>query len=215
MRQPSSEFDSARAEMLNQHLRRRGIRSSAVLAAMERVPRESFVPEAVRDEAYSDRALQIDCHQTISQPYIVALMTEALQLTGRERVLEIGTGSGYQTAVLAELSAEVYSIERHAPLSQQAAERLERLDYRNVHLRVGDGGLGWPEAAPFDRCLIAAAAPEVPEEVWKQMREGGILVAPLGTSEEQTLYAFHKVAGKAEGQALTLCRFVPLVRDEA
>jgi protein-L-isoaspartate(D-aspartate) O-methyltransferase len=207
------QFETARNEMLEQHLRQRGIRSSAVLATMERVPREAFVPAALRDEAYSDRALQIDCQQTISQPYIVALMTEALQLTGNERVLEIGTGSGYQTAVLAELAAEVYSIERHEPLSHQAAVRLRQLGYTNVHLKVGDGSHGWLDAAPFDRCLIAAAAQEIPPAVWQQLREGGVLVAPLGTFEEQTLYVFHKVVGEPKGQALTLCRFVPLVKD--
>lgn len=197
--------------MLEEHLRGRGIRSSAVLAAMAAVPREAFVPEPLRDEAYSDRALLIDCDQTISQPYIVALMSEALQLTGRERVLEIGTGSGYQTAVLAELAGEVYSIERHEPLSRQAADRLALLGYTNVNLRIGDGSLGWAEHAPFDRCLIAAAATEVPPAVWEQLAEGGILVAPIGTREEQTLYAFHKVAGQPQAKALTLCRFVPLV----
>ena len=205
------ELQSARSEMLEQHLRRRGIRSTAVLSAMERVPREAFVPESFVHEAYADRALQIDCQQTISQPYIVALMSDALQLTGNERVLEIGTGSGYQTAVLAELAGEVFSIERHEFLARQAAERLNRLGYKNVHLRIGDGALGWPEAAPFDRCLIAAAAAEVPPAIWDQLREGGILVAPLGSSEEQTLYAFHKVAGQPQGGAITLCRFVPLI----
>ena len=205
------DFKAAREEMLESHLRKRGIRSTAVLAAMARVPREEFVPDSFRDEAYADRALQIDCQQTISQPYIVALMSEALQLTGHERVLEIGTGSGYQTAVLAELAGEVYSIERHETLSLQAAERLQRLGYTNVSLRLGDGSLGWPEVAPFDRCLIAAAATDLPPAVWEQLAEGGILVAPLGTQEEQTLYTFHKVGGRAKPQALTLCRFVPLV----
>jgi len=208
------ELQSARDEMLEQHLRKRGIRSSSVLSAMERVPREIFVPESLRSEAYADRALRIDCEQTISQPYIVALMSEALQLTGKERVLEIGTGSGYQTAVLAEMSAEVHSIERHESLSRQAAERLQLLGCSNVSLRVADGALGWAEAAPFDRCLIAAAATDVPPAVWEQLREGGILVAPIGTPEEQTLYAFHKVAGQAQPQALTLCRFVPLVSGQ-
>lgn len=207
------DLESARSQMLQQHLRNRGIRSLAALSAMERVPREAFVPGPFLDEAYADRALQIGCEQTISQPYIVALMTEALQLTGREKVLEIGAGSGYQTAILAELAGEVYSIERHEPLAREAVERLGKLGYKNVFLRHGDGTLGWPEAAPFDRCLIAAAADEVPPAVWNQLGEGAILVAPLGTADEQTLYAYHKIAGKAERQAITLCRFVPLISE--
>lgn len=210
----ASELESARQQMIEQHLRKRGIRSSTVLAAMERVPREEFVPEPLWPEAYSDRALRIDCDQTISQPYIVALMTEALQLTGQERVLEIGTGSGYQTALLAELAAEVFSIERHEPLSLKAAQRLKQLGYNNISLRVGDGSLGWPDAAPFDRCLIAAAAADILPALWEQLREGGILVAPIGDAAEQTLYAIHKVAGQPQAHALTPCRFVPLISDQ-
>jgi protein-L-isoaspartate(D-aspartate) O-methyltransferase len=209
----SDTLRSARQQMLDEHLRKRGIRSSAVLAAMDAVPREAFVPEGMLEEAYADRALLVDCEQTISQPYIVALMTEALQLSGPERVLEIGTGTGYQTAVLARLAGEVYSIERHEALARQAAERLTRLGCENVHLRIGDGSLGWPEAAPFDRCLIAAAASEVPPLVWEQLAEGGIVVAPLGSREEQVLYAIHKINGQAQPKTLTGCRFVPLVSD--
>jgi protein-L-isoaspartate(D-aspartate) O-methyltransferase len=210
----SLNYDMARQQMLDAHLKQRGIRSSAVLGAMARVPREAFVPESESGLAYADQALAIDCAQTISQPYIVALMTEALAVSRDDRVLEIGTGSGYQTAVLAELAGEVYSVERHAPLSQQAAERLARLGYQNVHLRVGDGSLGWPEAGPYQRIMITAAGSEVPTALWEQLAEGGVLVAPLGDAEEQVLYAIHKVGGRSERQVLTRCRFVPLVAGE-
>ena len=165
--------------MLRQ-LAERSIRSTRVLAAMDRVPRERFVPEGVRHLAYADRALPIGCNQTISQPYIVALMTEALQLTGGEHVLEIGTGSGYQTAILAELAASVVSIERHEELSQRAGQVLAELGARNVQLIVGDGTLGWPGRAPYDRILVAAAANEIPPALEEQLAEGGILVIPLG-----------------------------------
>lgn len=201
----------ARTEMVEGQLRRRGIRDERVLAAMSRVPRELFVPGPLAYDAYADSALPIDCEQTISQPIIVALMTEALSLSGRERVLEIGTGSGYQTAIVAELAAEVLSIERHAELSRQAAERLNRLGYPNVRLRIGDGSLGWPEEAPFDRIIVTAAAAESPPALWEQLAEGGVLVAPLGAADQQGLYEMHKIGGRAESRFLTACRFVPLV----
>ncbi len=188
-----------------------GIRSPSVLAVMGRVPRERFVPEGVRHLAYADRALPIACDQTISQPYIVALMTEALALKGGERVLEIGTGSGYQTAVLAELAGEVISIERHEPLSQEAARVLEELGYKNVQLIVGDGTLGWPEGAPYDRILVAAAAAHVPPALEEQLAEGGTLVIPVGPAQQQTLEAYRKVGGRLVAEPLSGCRFVPLV----
>lgn len=206
-----TDFAAARRAMVAQQLRPRGIRDERVLEALARVPRERFLPADLAPEAYDDCALPIDCEQTISQPVIVALMTEALELTGDERVLEIGTGSGYQAAILAELAAEVYSVERHALLSDQAAERLRTLGYRNLHLRVGDGSRGWPQAAPFDRVLIAAAATEVPPAVWDQLAEGGLLVAPLGPASDQVLYQTRKVAGQPQTKVLTGCRFVPLV----
>ena len=205
------EFEAARQSMLSQQLERRGIRSSQVLAAMGQVPREKFVDRLEQDLAYADSALPIACEQTISQPYIVALMTEALELSRRERVLEIGTGSGYQTAVLAELAGEVYSIERHDKLAQQASARLAETGYQNVHLRVGDGALGWPEAAPFDRIIITAAAERCPPALWQQLVEGGILVAPFGPSGQQVLYAVHKIGGQEQSRPLSNCRFVPLV----
>jgi protein-L-isoaspartate(D-aspartate) O-methyltransferase len=201
----------ARQAMVEHQLRGRGIRNERVLAAIGRVPRERFVPAAASDSAYADSALPIDCAQTISQPIIVAMMTEALQLTGAEKVLEIGTGSGYQTAILAELAAEVFSVERHAELSRQAGELLSSLGYQNVLLRVGDGSLGWPEEAPFDRIIITAGADECPPRLWEQLREGGVLVGPFGPLSDQALYEIQKVAGQARSRFLTACRFVPLV----
>ena len=205
------DFAAQRRAMVDYQLRRRGIKDERVLEAMARVPREAFLPADLAGEAYSDCALPIDCDQTISQPVIVAMMTEALHLAGSERVLELGTGSGYQIAILAELAAEVFSIERHAALSQQSAERLRQLGYHHVQLRVGDGSLGWPEAAPFDRVIITAAAEEPPPAVWEQLVEGGVLVGPFGALWDQALYEMHKVGGKAQSRYLTACRFVPLV----
>ena len=204
------DFRAARLELLEQ-LSERGMDAPRVLAAMARVPRERFVPEEVRHLAYSDRALPIACGQTISQPYIVALMTAALELTGGERVLEIGTGSGYQAAVLAELTAEVVSIERHAALSQAAQTVLDELGYKNIRLVVGDGTLGWPEGAPYDRILVAAAAAQVPPALEEQLAEGGTLVIPVGPSDGQTLEAYRKIGGKLYAEPLSGCRFVPLV----
>jgi protein-L-isoaspartate(D-aspartate) O-methyltransferase len=200
--------------MVQHQLRARGIRDERVLAAMGRVPREAFVPETIAHEAYFDCALPIDCEQTISQPIIVAMMTEALQLSGDEKVLEIGTGSGYQAAVLAELAAAVYSIERHAHLANHAQSLLRRLAYRNVFIRTGDGSLGWPEEAPFDRIIITAAADECPPALFDQLAEGGILVGPFGPSYEQALYATHKIGGHPQSKILTGCRFVPLITDD-
>lgn len=208
------DFAAAREAMVERQLRPRGIHDERVLAAMGRVPRELFLPPSIAADAYDDCALPIDCEQTISQPVIVALMTQALNLASL-RILELGTGSGYQTAILAELAAEVYSIERHAELSRQAGRRLADLGYHNVHLRIGDGSLGWPQAAPFDRIIITAAAPEPPPAVWDQLAEGGILVGPFGSPNEQILYQIHKVHGQPQTKPLTGCRFVPLIPSAA
>lgn len=197
--------------MVRRQLFQRGIRSPRVLQAIRTVPRERFVPASERGEAYADRALPIDCGQTISQPYIVGLMTEALQLGGTESVLEIGTGSGYQTAVLAELAHRVVSIERHAALSAQAASVLAELGYQNVQLIVGDGTLGWVEAAPYDRILVAAAADKVPAALFEQLREERNLVIPLGDAESQALVSIRKHQGQPQATRLTGCRFVPLI----
>ncbi|GIW95033.1 MAG: protein-L-isoaspartate O-methyltransferase [Pirellulaceae bacterium] len=206
----TNDWRSQRRAM-RKDLERRGIRDQRVLDAMERVPRELFVPPAEQDLAYSDQALPIDCGQTISQPYMVALMTECLQLTGNERVLEIGTGSGYQTAVLAELAKEVVSIERWPVLSRQAAQRLSSLGYRNVELRVGDGALGAPDRAPFDRILITAAAEQCPPALWEQLAEGGVLVGPFGERDDQWLESRRKIGGKPVVSYHVPCRFVPFV----
>jgi protein-L-isoaspartate(D-aspartate) O-methyltransferase len=209
-----SRLHAAKQDMLDRQLSRRGIRDLRVLAAMTRVPRERFVPPELRELAYTDRALPIGCSQTISQPYIVALMTEALQLTGTELVLEVGTGSGYQTAILAELAREVVSIERHAALSEQAAAILSELGYSNVTLATGDGTLGWPACAPFDRILVTAAAARCPPALWDQLVEDGVLVIPVGDRDMQTLEVMRKVAGKPMVANISGCRFVPLVGQQ-
>jgi protein-L-isoaspartate(D-aspartate) O-methyltransferase len=210
------DFAAHRAAMVQHQVRARGVKSQGVLAAMGRVPREAFVPESLASEAYFDCALPIDCEQTISQPVIVAMMTEALELSGSERVLEIGAGSGYQTAILAELAASVFSIERHAELARNAEARLAELGYRNVAIRTCDGSAGWPEEAPFDRIIVTAAARECPPALWDQLAEAGILVGPFGPEAEQTLVAFRKLNGQRHSRVLTGCRFVPLVtsRDD-
>ena len=200
--------------MVKHQLRARGLRDERVLEAMARVPREAFVPPEIAHEAYLDCALPIDCNQTISQPIIVAMMTEALHLTGAQKILEIGTGSGYQAAILAELAAAVCSVERHADLAHQADTRLKHLGYRNVFIRAGDGSLGWPEEAPFDRIIVTAAAQECPPALWDQLIEGGILVGPFGPSSEQALYEMHKISGQPQSRVLTGCRFVPLVSGD-
>lgn len=206
----SSQFEPARQAMLRQ-LAEKGIVSTQVLSAMARVPRERFVPAELEKAAYADRALPIGGGQTISQPYIVALMTEAAGLRGGERVLDVGTGSGYQAAVLAEMGARVVSIERRAELSQQAARVLQACGYQNIELVLGDGTQGWPAGAPYDRILVAAAATHIPPALEQQLAEGGTLVIPLGSAGEQVLQAFHKSAGRLHGQVLSGCRFVPLL----
>jgi protein-L-isoaspartate(D-aspartate) O-methyltransferase len=184
-----------------------------VLDAMAHMPRERFVPEGVRHLAYADRALPIACDQTISQPYIVALMTETLQLRGGEQVLEIGTGTGFQTAVLAELAGDVVSIERHAALSHAAGKVLTELGYANVQLIIGDGRQGFAERAPYDRILVAAAARELPPHLAEQLADEGLLVIPVGGASSQMLQVYRKRHGKLHMTQLTGCRFVPLVDD--
>jgi len=197
---------------LAESLARMGIRDPRVLEAVAEVPREAFVPERLRGEADADRPLPIGHGQTISQPLVVAFMTERLGLTGSERVLEIGTGSGYQTALLARLALEVFSIEIIPELSARAAAALAAQGIRNVHLRVGDGAAGWPEAAPFDRILVTAAAPEVPDALVAQLRAAGRLIAPVGEVEElQQLRLVEKgAAGTTLATDLLPVRFVPL-----
>ncbi len=200
--------------MLHKQLQRRGIRDPNVLAVMGKVPRERFLPPELRNQAYADQALPIECGQTISQPYIVALMTQALQLTGGETVLEIGTGSGYQAAVLAELVPRVISIERHESLSRQAEKVLAELGYRNVVLVIGDGSLGYSDESPYDRIIVTAAVSEVPPSLFEQLDEGGILVAPTGDRNSQTLQAIRKSGGRPRVRNLSACRFVPLIGEQ-
>jgi len=195
-------------------LRALGIRDERVLSAMARVPRHLFVPPELVPYAYEDRPLPIGAGQTISQPYIVALSTQALELSPQDRVLEIGTGSGYQAAVLAELAGEVYTVERLPELSQAARERLERLGYRNLHFRVGDGTKGWPDEAPFDAILVTAAAPKVPQSLVEQLAEGGRLVIPIGGRESQDLWLMRRRTRRLEKVYLCPCTFVPLIGEE-
>ncbi len=200
-----------REAMVRTQLADRGISDLRVLDAMRNVPRHEFVPETFRQDAYEDYPLPIGEGQTISQPYIVAAMLEYLALEATDRVLEVGTGSGYVTALLSLLSAEVYSVERHAQLVASAESTLRRLEYRNVKIRVGDGSQGWAEYAPFDAVLVSAATPEMPPALFAQLREGGRLMAPIGPPSSQELQLIRKVGGQPEVTILEGCRFVPLV----
>lgn len=204
-------YDSARRRMVEDQLVARGIKDERVLSAMRKIPRHLFVEEAFRERAYGDHALPIGEKQTISQPYMVALMTEALELKGAERVLEIGTGSGYQTAVLAELASRVYSIERIRVLTSKAWKILDGLRYQNVIIRVSDGTYGWKDEAPFDAILVAAGAPAIPSVLIDQLKVGGRLVIPVGERKEQTLKKVVKEEGKLSTTSVTPCLFVPLL----
>jgi protein-L-isoaspartate(D-aspartate) O-methyltransferase len=206
----SSHFEAQRREMVALQIRDRGVRSEGVLAAMSSVPRHEFVPANQASEAYSDNALQIGEGQTISQPYVVAAMTEALSLTGSERVLEVGGGSGYQAAVLSTLARAVIAMELLPRLADAARLRLARLGFSKVHIEQGDGSIGWPPGAPYDAILVAAAAPEVPPPLLEQLAEGGRLLIPVGSAEEQNLLRVVKSNGSATRQVLFACRFVPL-----
>jgi protein-L-isoaspartate(D-aspartate) O-methyltransferase len=197
--------------MIADQLVRRGVTDARVLAAMRSVPRHLFVDEALRDRAYGDHPLPIGDGQTISQPFIVGLMSELLALTGAEKVLEVGTGSGYQAAVLAELARRVCSIERLPALAMRARSVLEGLGYMNVWVRVGSGTLGWPDEAPFDRILVTAGAPAVPPPLFEQLAEGGRMVLPVGQVAEQTLTVVEKVGGEMRATPGAACVFVKLV----
>jgi protein-L-isoaspartate(D-aspartate) O-methyltransferase len=203
------EYAALRERMVRHQLQARDIHDPRVLAAMRKVPRHEFVPDGLRASAYEDSALPLEHGQTISQPYIVAYMTQALELRGTERVLEIGTGFGYQAAVLAEAAAEVYTIEIIPQLQERARTILDRLGYKNIHFRVGDGYLGWPEAAPFD-CIIVTAAPEnVPQPLLDQLRDGGRMIIPIG-SMNQDLVIFEKEKSGIKRRTTIPVRFVPM-----
>jgi protein-L-isoaspartate(D-aspartate) O-methyltransferase len=202
----------ARKIRLIMELRRSGVTDTDVLAAMERVPREAFVPEPFADRSYDSRTLPIGCGQTLSSPQVVALMTQALSPTRRSKVLEIGTGSGYQAAVLARLARRVYTIERHKALLANAEARFHRMRLHNVTTRHGDGSVGWPEQAPFDRILLTAAAEKVPARIAAQLVQGGILVLPMGTPRDgQRLMRLERRDGGWHADDLGPVRFVPLV----
>jgi protein-L-isoaspartate(D-aspartate) O-methyltransferase len=207
----SDSHQQQREEMVREQLAKRGIRDPRVLDVMRTVPRHEFVPEPFRQGAHEDHPLPIGEGQTISQPYIVAAMLERLALQVTDRVLEVGTGSGYVTALLSLLCAEVYSVERHAQLEFAAESTLHRLEYRNVEFKVGDGRQGWPEYAPFDAILISAATPVLPPALFVQLREDGRMILPLGPAESQELQLIRKVNGRPEAKILEGCRFVPLV----
>jgi protein-L-isoaspartate(D-aspartate) O-methyltransferase len=207
----SAKFEGFRRDMVARQIRERGVKSPRVLAAMEAVPRHLFVPPGLVAQAYADEALPVGEGQTISQPYVVAASIEALALEGPERVLEVGAGTGYQAAALSMLAREVIAFEAIPALAQSARERLARLGYANVRVEVGDGSQGFAEAAPFDAILVAAAAPAVPQPLIDQLAEGGRLVIPVGTTENQQLLRVVKSGGRTTEQQMFACRFVPLV----
>jgi protein-L-isoaspartate(D-aspartate) O-methyltransferase len=210
---PSDEYRQARQRFVHEEIESRGIRDARVLAAMRKVPRHLFVPPDQQKSAYFDSPLFIGYRQTISEPYLVAFMTEALELKPHDRVLEIGTGSGYQAAILAEIVQEVYTIEIVEPLAKSAEERLNRLGYSNVHVRAGDGYRGWPEVAPFDAIILTAAPPQrVPPPLIEQLREGGRLVAPVGGSEQDLIRVRRTATGTTE-EVLLPVRFVPMTGE--
>jgi protein-L-isoaspartate(D-aspartate) O-methyltransferase len=205
------KFAAARRAMVEEQVRRRGIASPRVLEVLLSVLRHEFVPAEFQADAYADKPLPIGEGQTISQPFMVGAMTDALELAGSERVLEIGTGSGYQAAVLSRLAREVISVESHTSLALAAQERLARLGYANVHVHNGDGSLGFADAAPYDAILITAAAPEIPPLLASQLCEGGRLVIPVGSQENQELLQARKESGVLHSRVLFDCRFVPLL----
>ena len=208
------ELAERRARMVDEQLLGRGIRDQRVLAAMGKVPRQKFVRPELEREAYADGPLPIGEGQTVSQPYMVAAMVEALDVQPFDRVLEVGTGTGYEAAVLAELAAEVWTIERHAELADKAREILAELGYGNVHVICGDGSLGLPEHAPFDKIVVAAGAPQAPPSLIAQLAEAGTLVVPVGNRFDQQLHVARKISGEIVTSRHVLCCFVPLVGAE-
>jgi len=208
-----ADFAAQRQRMVEQQLKPRGIKDESVLLTMAKVPREEFVPLDARADAYKDGALPIGYDQTISQPYIVAFMTEQLRPKQSDRVLEIGSGSGYQAAILAELVADVYTVEIVEPLAKTAEVTLERLGYKNVHVRVSDGYKGWPEAAPFDAIIVTCAPNKVPQPLMDQLKDGGRMVIPVGEQFAQQLYLLEKNSGQLKQSVSLPVRFVPMLRE--
>ncbi len=207
------DYETLKKRMVEEQLMPRGINNQKVLNVFLKLDRHKFIPENLQKSAYADFPLPIGEGQTISQPYIVALMTERLDLTGKEKVLEVGTGSGYQTAILAELAGEVYSIERFEGLAESARILLRDLGYKNIKIKVGDGTLGWQEASPFDRIIITAASPKIPLPLIGQLADNGKLILPKGESFSQVLTLVEKKEGKLKSTDICGCVFVPLVGE--
>src|SRR5437016_2855795 len=208
-----TDYAAERERMVKEQIVMRGVTDERVLAALRKVPREEFVPEDARPESYTDGPLPIGYGQTISQPYVVAFMTEKLQPQRQDRVLEIGTGSGYQAALLGELVGEVYSIEIVEPLAKTAEATLQRLGYKNVHVKAGDGYKGWPEHAPFDAIIVTCAPDHVPQPLTAQLKEGGRMIIPVGPAGVQELYLLEKRNGQLQQSAVELVRFVPMTGE--
>jgi protein-L-isoaspartate(D-aspartate) O-methyltransferase len=206
-----TDFPKARLKMVEEQIVSRGIKDPRLVAAMKKIPRHLFVEEALQNQAYTDHPLPIGEKQTISQPYMVALMTEALLLTGKEKVLEIGTGSGYQTAILAELSEKVFSVERIRPLAIRARKLLYELGYFNVEIKIFDGTFGWMEESPFDAILVTAGSPDIPETLIDQLAIGGKLVIPVGDAFVQDLFRVTRTEAGVKKEDLGGCRFVKLI----
>ena len=207
---PKGDYKVMREWMVETQIKARGVKDPRVLSAMLKVERHFFVPKELQSSAYADQPLPIGEGQTISQPYIVAFMTELLDLKGTERVLEIGTGSGYQAAILAELAREVYTIEIVEPLGISAQQRLQSLGYRNIRVKVGDGYMGWPEVAPFDAIIVTCAPEQVPQPLVEQLKDGGRMIIPIGPGWDQNLVLLRKQGEKLEQHAVLPVRFVPM-----
>ncbi|OGP75041.1 MAG: protein-L-isoaspartate O-methyltransferase [Deltaproteobacteria bacterium RBG_16_49_23] len=205
------DFSKVRLKMVEEQIAARGIKDSRVIAAIKKVPRHLFVEEALQSQAYSDHPLPIGEKQTISQPYMVALMTEAMELKGKERILEIGAGSGYQTAILAELAQEVFSVERIRSLAIRARKLLYELGYFNVEIKIFDGTYGWAEKSPFDAITVTAGSPDIPQPFYDQLSMGGRLVIPVGDADAQDLFRITKTEGGMKKENLGGCRFVKLI----
>ena len=210
---PARDYAVERERMVQEQVVQRGVRDARVVAAMRKVPREAFVPWPLRNLSYTDRPLPIGYDQTISQPFIVAFMSEKLQLKPTDRVLEIGTGSGYQAAILGELAAEVYTIEIVEPLGKSAAAILQRLGYKNVQVKIGDGYKGWPEHAPFDAVIVTCAPEHVPQPLIDQTKEGGRIIIPVGSRSDQKLYLLEKKDGQLRQEAILPVLFVPMTGE--